>query len=154
MFNALKSSSRKGDGLKPADTMTNCRQSNGTLNGPSEKSQLLATYSNFRHDFPLRDLAIIAGEICAYSEGYLALVQQCYWMARTLVNISVAMYEPQPLEGDRDVAFSRAGRISNAPFLGPINTDDPQEVDTLIELHIKPAIEKDNQRVGFYHFIL
>ncbi len=65
----------------------------------SEKVDLLITYSNFSRPFPLRDLAIIAKAVLATSDKYLLLLKQCYWFTRTLVQIIVAIYSPQPAGG-------------------------------------------------------
>ncbi|KAF8148871.1 hypothetical protein B0H34DRAFT_735652 [Crassisporium funariophilum] len=136
----------KGLGAEPDDTIKVSRHATGIDKYDSDESDLMVTYTNFRHSFPLRDLGIIAKTVVETGDGYALLVQQCYWLARTLVGISVAKYEPQPEQGIREDAFSRAGRLSRLPFLPDVNRDSPTEIATHLE-QVKNAIENDDARV-------
>ncbi len=127
--------------------MVRCRRSNGKANGDSEKVELLATYSNFSHPFPLRDLAIISEAVVASVDSYLPFTQQCYWFTRTMVEISVAHYHPQPAEGLNNIARDRSGRINHLPFFPVINQENLDEIANLVDL-VRKAIAADDQQVG------
>jgi len=146
IIRASKASSGKGGGFEPEDTIKHTWYPHGVDKGDSDEVELLVTYLNFRHPFPLRDLAIISQVVVKTSDAYLLLVQQCYWLARTMVAISAAKYQPQPEEGVRQEGFSRAGRISCFPFLSPINSDNPTEIAVLVE-QVNREIEQNDIRV-------
>ncbi|KDR74927.1 hypothetical protein GALMADRAFT_141240 [Galerina marginata CBS 339.88] len=142
LLNASKKSSSSEDGFVPEDTLVNSRHPNGQCSsGSSDNPELLATYSNFRYSFPLRDLALVAGTIVDSSDGYLILVQQCYWLARTIVGVSVEMYIPERIQ--KTQASSRAGKLTRLPFLGPVNLDNPKEIATLSAVAKKNIAEDD-----------
>ncbi len=133
--------------LQPENTIMRCRRSNGIANGDSEKVELLATYSDFSHPFPLRDLAIISKVVVASVDSYLPLTQQCYWFTRTMVGISVAHYHPQPAEGINNIARDRSGRINHLPFLPVLDQDNLDEITSLVDL-VRKAVAADDLQVG------
>ncbi|KAF8164704.1 hypothetical protein B0H34DRAFT_686236, partial [Crassisporium funariophilum] len=141
---SLKWSSRKHLGNLSEDTIKTSWNPTGLDKRDSDISDLLVTYTDFQHPFYLRDLGIIAQKVVGASDGYLLLVQQCYWLARTMVGISIAKYEPE--QGEKGDAFPRAGRLSNLPFLKTVNSDSPAEIATLLE-KVNKAIDDDDKRV-------
>ncbi|KAF8148810.1 hypothetical protein B0H34DRAFT_735346 [Crassisporium funariophilum] len=146
LIGSLKWSSRKGLGNLPDDTVNTSWNPTGLDKHDSDRSDLLVTYTDFQHPFYLRDLGVIAQTVVGASDAYLLLVQQCYWLARTLVGISIAKYKPLSAQGQREDAFSRAGRLSNLPFLKSVNSDSPAEIATLLE-KVNKAIDDDDKRV-------
>ncbi|PPQ73008.1 hypothetical protein CVT26_014684 [Gymnopilus dilepis] len=150
LIHSLKKSSSPDYGVEADDTVTHTRNADGLTQATPERAELMATYSNFHIPFYLRDLAIITGVLSDYSETYLLLLQQCYWMARTIVNVVVEMYQPQPPYGITTAAFARAGRLTVASFLGSINKDNPREVAHLVDT-IKDSIDKDNKKIEAVH---
>ncbi|KDR70359.1 hypothetical protein GALMADRAFT_230043 [Galerina marginata CBS 339.88] len=145
IFHLSMTSSEEDDGFEPEDTIMHSRLPCGVTRSDSSEVDLLVAYSNFRHHFTLRDLAIISKAVVEESEAYLLLSQQSYWLTRMMVDISIAKYLPQQ-EDTFEEAFRRAGRISRLPFAPPINIGNPTEVSTLVE-KVNRAIAENDQQV-------
>jgi len=151
LIHSLKKSSSSFDhGVVADDTITQTHNADGLAKATPERAELMVAYTEFRVPFLLRDLAIITKVLTEYSDTYLLLLQQCYWMARTLVNTAIAMYKPQPAHGVPTAAFSGAGRLTAAPFLPVISRDNPEEVNGLVNT-IRNAIAEDDKLVDAAH---
>lgn len=117
----------------------------------------LATYTFGKPGAPLftlRDLGLMTYIIHEKYQAYDWKERNCYWFARTMMEIIATIFLPGPSGMTKiDPRAGRAGYNTSKYTSYTPNQTKSQEVEELVQ-QIKQAIESDNERVRNFLYIL
>lgn len=109
-------------------------------------SQLLQTFTFPNEKFYLRDLGLMLRDIHYLHPAYTLREHNCYWFARSLVDVFMAMKHPTSTAPDNTVSQPGALRMAHRMHYNIIKPN-PAEVAGMVS-RIETAIEEDDKLVS------